>query len=846
MTTPLDPSVRGLSSCGCCAGIGPSTPGVVFNRPGLRAIAYRSGTWHEFKESLIADLAGSQHPELAGLTTRADDDLTIALLDAVAACADVLTFYQERIANEAYLRTATERRSVLELARLIGYELGPGAAAGMLLAFTVDDTLGAPRVATIDVGVKIQSVPGHGEKPQTFETVEKIEGRAEWNAMTPALTLPQAFAATNVTDLWLAGIATGLRVGDAVLLVGAERAATAGDDHWDVRLVRSATIAFDDKRTHVLLGGSLRTPGPASTWSGPPTVYALRTRAGIFGNNAPDWKSMSKDFQETYLGKSPILPAEKGQWKDFTIFSPGAPAATATSGTIDLDFAHPSVVPTAWLVLATPDKAELFSVNKAIETSRAQFAVSAKTTRIGLDGANLTSFNEAVRETTVLGENEALPLAGSPIVPAETGIVTGLTLATDIGDLPSGRPLLLTGVDAATGEPAVEAVTLDHLEAVGDATRLVFTTALEHSYRLASLMINGNVARATQGETVDEVLGGGDAGRPYQRFPLRQPPLTFVRSKGSPSGVTSSLGVRVNDVLWTEAPSFYSRAPDEHVFVARRTDDGTTAVQFGDGVHGARLPTGQENVRAHYRKGIGLGGNVKAGQLTTLLTRPLGLKSGSNPGPATGGDDPEPRDAARENAPLTVMTLDRVVSLRDYEDFARAYAGIAKALATWTWDGQRRGVFITVAGPDGAAVADDIVELLLGQIRASGDRFVPLRVATYRQATFALTFRAKVDPAYERAAVDAALVDSLRSAFGFDSRAFGQAVALSEVIATLQAVTGVVAVDIDALDRTDGVGGSGLDQPLLAGLPETASLAGSQAAELLTLGSDPIVPGDMT
>jgi len=183
MTTPLDPTLRDLDDCGCCTGIGPSTPGVVFSRPGLTAIAYRSGTWHDFKESLLAALAGSAHPELAGLATRADDDFSIALLDAVATVGDVLTFYQERIANESFLRTATERVSVLELARLIGYELKPGVAASTLLAFTVDDAVGSPGVATVDVGVKVQSVPGHEEKPQTFETVEKIDARVEWNAM---------------------------------------------------------------------------------------------------------------------------------------------------------------------------------------------------------------------------------------------------------------------------------------------------------------------------------------------------------------------------------------------------------------------------------------------------------------------------------------------------------------------------------------------------------------------------------------------------------------------------------------------------------------------------------------
>ena len=104
-----------MSGCNCCTGIGPSTPTVVFNRPGLSAIAYRSGTWHEFKESLLAALADSKHPELAGLATRIDDDFSIALLDAVAVVGDVLSFYGERIANESYLRTATERVSVLEL-----------------------------------------------------------------------------------------------------------------------------------------------------------------------------------------------------------------------------------------------------------------------------------------------------------------------------------------------------------------------------------------------------------------------------------------------------------------------------------------------------------------------------------------------------------------------------------------------------------------------------------------------------------------------------------------------------------------------------------------------------------
>src|SRR3712207_4635279 len=104
--------------CGCCEGLEPSTPVEVYNRPGLAAIAYRVGTHALFKESMLARLSASDLPALRGLNTRDDDDFAVALADGWAMVADVLTFYQERIANESYLRTAIERGSLLELARL--------------------------------------------------------------------------------------------------------------------------------------------------------------------------------------------------------------------------------------------------------------------------------------------------------------------------------------------------------------------------------------------------------------------------------------------------------------------------------------------------------------------------------------------------------------------------------------------------------------------------------------------------------------------------------------------------------------------------------------------------------
>ncbi|HWO02693.1 MAG TPA: putative baseplate assembly protein [Blastocatellia bacterium] len=216
--------------CGCCAGIEAVTPLSVENRPGLSALAYRTGTHASFLESMLARLStlevehdGETFRPLRALTTREAEDPSIAFLDAWAVVADVLTFYQERLANEGYLRTATERRSILELARLIGYRLRPGAAASVFLALTLED----PQTVVIDpFGVRAQSVPGPGELPQTFENIEKLDARSVWNKLGPRLSQPQNAKTIDTNAgtpdgaaLHLKGASTGLNQNDPLLIV---------------------------------------------------------------------------------------------------------------------------------------------------------------------------------------------------------------------------------------------------------------------------------------------------------------------------------------------------------------------------------------------------------------------------------------------------------------------------------------------------------------------------------------------------------------------------------------------------------------------------------------------------
>jgi predicted phage baseplate assembly protein len=436
----------------------------------------------------------------------------------------------------------------------------------------------------------------------------------------------------------------------------------------------------------------------------------------------------------------------------------------------------------------------------------------------------------------------------TPAELADSSNVEGNSIQLDgpYAGLCAGQTVIVSGMRAdLTGVTAAEAAVIADVTLAGGFTTLTLVGDLTNPYVRDTVSVNANVALATNGETSSEIFGNGDASQRYRQFQLKQSPLTYV-SSASPSGADTTLQVFVNDLRWREVPSLLDAGPRDRVFVTRTSDEGKTTIEFGDGSAGVRVPTGQQNVRALYRKGIGTGGDVKAGQLSLLLTRPLGVKAVINPSAASGGADSEKLDDARTNAPVTVLTLDRVVSLRDYEDFVRSFAGIAKALATWTWDGQTRGVFVTVAGPSGAEIPTGSKTLtnLIAAMQAFGDPYVPLRVQTFRPAFFRLSALLVINPDYQLDKVIAAATDALRTAFSFDARRFGQGVALSEVMAGLQAVPGVDAVDVTKLYRVGDA--AELNARLPAAMPQAGAEGTVQAAELLILDPSPIDLGVMS
>ncbi len=875
------------SCCDHCDNIAEQVPLTVSNRPGLNAVAYRVGGYNDFRQALLNKL--SLHENLKGLSARDKDDYSIALMDAWSIVADVLTFYQERIVNESYLRTATERFSVAALARLVGYELRPGVSASTYIAFTLEEpqstfdaqlpTVNATNLyggslpVKIGKGVKIQSIPEKDELPQIFETAGDLDARIEWNSIRPRLELPQEPVDENV--IFIKGTNNNIKKGDTLLLIN--------NNEYKLRTVHDAIP--DEERLVTRLNLEAVVITPSSTYR---FVYSIAHLAGYMQPVSFTSVVSGQIMQSSFIGKDLKMIKEVNKWTDLEmktglnkpadlpqtagllyVFRKKAPvfgynaqkqitlngenpptqseySQIEKAGTICLDNAYDEILSGGYIAVQNPantaNTISYYKINKAATGVLTRYGISSKTTTIEVEPADADSKAEwwgpvknmnSIRQASVLAQSEKLSLSMLPDESAVEG--DSIVLDKYYPDLKEKQPVAVSGEKQdLPGILYSEIAIIKEIKVEGGQTKLLLTEALKYRYIRKSVYINANVAPATNGETVQEILGSGNAAKTFQKFVLKQSPLTYT-SAATPSGISSSLEVRVNDIRWHETDFFHNHQHDERIYITRRDNDGNTTVIFGDGVNGSRLPTGNNNVTATYRKGIGSAGILKAKQLSQLATKPLQVKSAINPVVTSGAEDPETMDTAKRNATLTILTLDRVVSLRDYEDFAMAFAGVAKAHATWARRQNKQQVFLTVAGEDGAIIDTGSVlyQNLSNAISRAGTNHAPLNIASYTPRYFNVNAGLMIDPDFMPDKVLEEAAGRLGKQFSFASRNFMQPVSFSELIACLQDTKGVVAVDIDSLHRAEDAASS-VQYFLEASLPAIGSNTFT-GAELLTL-----------
>lgn len=409
---------------------------------------------------------------------------------------------------------------------------------------------------------------------------------------------------------------------------------------------------------------------------------------------------------------------------------------------------------------------------------------------------------EEEAETTELVAGDILDIAGPPTIDEFGRVKWHLTNLDGAKGHVTAQPDDLIPIPTVDeDETNCEVAEIDKVLHGEENTTIILADSLTNVYDRKTVKIYANVVHATHGEAIPgEVLGSGDGSKIDQRFQLQRIPLTYV-SAPTPTGTESSLTVRVDGVEWKEEPSLYELNGDARAYFVRIDNDAGASVIFGDGKKGARLPTGSENVVATYRSGIGPEGEVAAGALSLLKKRPLGIREVSNPLPATGAAGPEQLESARSNAPLKVVTMDRIVSLRDFEDFARAFAGIGKARAMPMRNGEAELVHITVAGASGKEVRkdSDLYENLVDGIDAARDPLMDVIVDSYRLRYFNVEASIAVDGTYLRDEVLSEVEGVLLDIFSFEKRQFGQPVTVAKLMQVVHSVAGVVAADVDYL-----------------------------------------------
>jgi hypothetical protein len=174
-------------------------------------IDYLAKDYAGFRQALL-DFIPTRLPSW---TERSEADIGMMLLELFAATADQLSYYQDRVANEAYLDTATQRRSVAGHLALAGYELGANTAACTWLQFRVNKLHTLTPASRFQVTSRVAVV---GEPSVVFETLGTAVLRPGYGDDIPVVAPAGAASALPAGALTatLSGSFTDFQVGDPI------------------------------------------------------------------------------------------------------------------------------------------------------------------------------------------------------------------------------------------------------------------------------------------------------------------------------------------------------------------------------------------------------------------------------------------------------------------------------------------------------------------------------------------------------------------------------------------------------------------------------------------------------
>lgn len=270
-----------------------------------------------------------------------------------------------------------------------------------------------------------------------------------------------------------------------------------------------------------------------------------------------------------------------------------------------------------------------------------------------------------------------------------------------------------------------------------DADSPVFSTTEDARIAVGA---ESATVRAYAGEVVEAEHVGDGTGRPGQVVRVSRPPISLptgdvfdlvVGVEAEPGELENRAPARQSDGviyrIWTEVAHFGAPPGPEdetHLYTVDRAEGvilfapaaqitGSEGGLTAEPVALAAAPAHGRRIVVWYRHGGGANGNVAAGTLT-VLKDPVPGVTVSNAAAATGGRDRETLENAMIRGPQSIHALDRVVTARDYEQFAvAASGGVSRARAVTraeAWVGATPGevqVYVVPGVEQGADVSRD-------------------------------------------------------------------------------------------------------------------------------------------
>ena len=746
---------------------------------GLPALPRQIASFPEFREAMLAAI--KSEPALQQWRARTSDDFGVMLLEMWAYVCDSISFYDEVIADESYLRTASLRPSLRKLVALLGYVPRPAVAAGADLAILA---AGRQRIL-LPTGTQFRSGAFPGGSPQVFELTADTRvhpflnrwtlERSRRTTLTPGPPYP-----ASQSSLLLDPRTATLKPGQLVLV----------EDVDDETITR------------------------------PRLVQSLKD---ITGNDGAKYKAVEFNSAvplsgATLVAKVRLLsPSQTGTvWQHAVDSSTSGLISSSAGAKVVFDTLQRSIQLNDRVVLDKACDLRWFSVVDMAEVqgslpSPGSVTVTAAgattpTSTIALPAPQLTltkitldaDFNDASRREPGFAAWTSNDAAS---VKVHFGFNTSGIPTTEMSlALLPGDPMVLTApVEAPQDGKGPGSFLLEDHDTSGAEisasldfdTRVLTPSPLLGQPLAAPVQVYGNVVNTTRGETVSaEILGSGDASRLNQIFKLKKSPLTYLPGVDA---AVSTLWVYVDGLLWSEAPSFFGAAPDAQVYIVRQNDAGDSFVTFGDGIRGSRLTTGAGNVVAYYRFGAGKA-SPPSGSISQMGKPVKGISSIRNPVAAHGGDDAEPGGRLRIYAPRSALLLGRAISLADMEAAAASVGGVRAVRCEWQWNVKRQRPLVEVWYIGAAPVAKDVLK----KLRGLSDSVTPIEVNQANPLSSTLSLSIEVDPRRIEddvlRAVRSALMDPGTGLLAPEQIGIGLALFVSRIFEAVLAVPGTIAV----------------------------------------------------